>query len=48
MKRYLIFTIVVAGVLSLALLGWAVSGIRWVLAGGAKPGEADGLTPALS
>ena len=48
MKRYLYFGIIVAGVLSIALLGWAVSAVRWTLTGSAKRAESDGLTPALS
>jgi hypothetical protein len=48
MKRYLIFGILVAGVLSLALLGWAMSAVRWTFTGSTKGGEADGLAPALT
>lgn len=48
MKRYLIFGILVAGVLGLALLGWAVSAVRWTLTGSARRGEADGLAPVLT
>jgi hypothetical protein len=48
MKRYLIFGILVAGVLSLALLGWAVSAVRWTLTGSAKRRGADGFAPVLT
>lgn len=44
MKRYLIFGIVVGGVLAIALLGWALDAMRWTLTGSAKPD----LTPALT
>jgi hypothetical protein len=47
MKRYLIFGVLVAGVLALAILGWAVSAVRWTLTGSAKRDDADGLAPAL-
>jgi hypothetical protein len=47
MKRYLIFGILVAGVLALALAGWALGAIRWTLTGSRKRDEAPGLTPAL-
>jgi hypothetical protein len=43
MKRYLLVGILVSGVLAIALLGWAVDGVRWTLTGSAKPG----LSPAL-
>jgi hypothetical protein len=48
MKRYFIFGILVAGVLALALVGWALGAVRWTLTGSAKRDEADGLTPALT
>jgi hypothetical protein len=46
MKRYLIFGILVSGVLVLALAGWALGGLRWTLTGSARPDAADGLAPA--
>ena len=48
MKRYLIFGIVVAGVLSLALVGWALSAVRWTFTGSRKRDDAEALTPALT
>ncbi len=48
MKRYFIFGILVAGVLAIALLGWALGAVRWTLTGSAKSHEADGLAPALT
>jgi hypothetical protein len=47
MKRYLLFGILVAGVLLVAVLGWAVDGARWALTGAAK-GDSGALAPALS
>lgn len=44
MKRYLIFGILISGVLAIALLGWALDAVRWTLTGSAKPH----LRPALS
>ncbi|MDX6449342.1 MAG: hypothetical protein QOD08_1805, partial [Gaiellaceae bacterium] len=46
MKRYLLFAILVSGVLLLALAGWALGAVRWTLTGSAKPDAADGLSPA--
>ena len=46
MKRYLIFGILVSGVLVLALAGWALGALRWTLTGSARPDTAEGLTPA--
>jgi len=46
MKRYLLFGILVSGVLVLALAGWALGAVRWTLTGSARPDAADGLTPA--
>jgi hypothetical protein len=46
MKRYLIFGILVSGVLALALAGWALGAVRWTLTGSARPDPADGLNPA--
>ena len=46
MKRYLIFGILVSGVLVLALAGWALGALRWTLTGSARPDAAEGLTPA--
>jgi hypothetical protein len=43
MKRYLIFGILVSGVLALAVLGWALDAVRWTT-GSAKPD----LSPALT
>ena len=48
MKRYFIFGILVAGVLAIALLGWALGAARWTLTGSTKRDESDGLTPALT
>ena len=47
-KRYLYFGILVAGVLAIALLGWAVGAVRWTLTGSTKRADSDGLKPALS
>ena len=46
MKRYLLFGILVSGVLVLALAGWVLGAVRWTLTGSARPDAADGLTPA--
>ena len=46
MKRYLIFGILVSGVLALARAGWALGAVRWTLTGSARPDPADGLNPA--
>ena len=43
MKRTIILGILVCGVLSIALLGWALDAVRWTLTGSAKPD----LSPAL-
>lgn len=48
MKRYLLFGILVSGVLALALLGWTLGAVRWTLTGSSKPDEAEGLTLALA
>jgi hypothetical protein len=44
MKRYLLFGILVIGVLAIASIGWALNAVRWTLTGSAKPG----LSPAVS
>jgi hypothetical protein len=33
MKRWLVLTLVALGLLTLALAGWAVQGVRWTLTG---------------
>ncbi len=48
MKRYLLFGILVSGVLALAVLGWTLGAVRWTLTGSSRPDEAEGLTPALA
>jgi hypothetical protein len=37
MKRGLLITLVAVGLLTLALAGWAVQGIRWTLTGSRRP-----------
>lgn len=44
MKRYLLFGILVSGVLALAILGWALDAARWTLTGSAKPGLSRAVT----
>ena len=34
MKKRLLFLLLVTGLILLALAGWAVDGLRWVVAGG--------------
>jgi hypothetical protein len=34
MKRKLFFTLIVTGLILLALAGWTVDGLRWALGGG--------------
>lgn len=44
MKRYLLFGILVSGVLALAILGWALDAVRWTLMGSAKPSLSRAVT----
>jgi hypothetical protein len=37
MKRRLLITLLAVGLVTLALLGWAVQGVRWTLTGSRRP-----------
>ena len=46
MKRMLLITLLAVGLVTLALLGWAVQGVRWTLTGSRRPRTR--LAPALT